>query len=113
MYAIRSYYEDFPFSHLKFDRVEKQRGHYQITEHKKTLKNPEAAKMQLLFYMYVLKTGLKLKVISGKVVSSKKAFAVDGTESNFALMESTLEAICNLVNTREAPPFAYKSYNFV
>jgi CRISPR-associated exonuclease Cas4 len=100
--------QDFPFSHLKFDRIEKQRGHYRITEHKKTLKNPEAAKMQLLFYMYVLKEGLKLKVISGKVVSSKKAFAVEGTESNFALMEQTLEAICTLVNTPAPPPFEYK-----
>ena len=100
--------QDFPFSHLKFDRIEKKRGHYQITEHKKTLKNPEAAKMQLLFYMYVLKTGLKLKAISGKVVSKKKAFSVEGTQSNFELMEATLEAICHLVNTPETPPFTYK-----
>ena len=100
--------QDFPFSHLKFDRIEKKRGHYQITEHKKTLKNPEAAKMQLLFYMYVLKSGLKLKAISGKVVSKKKAFSVEGTQSNFALMEATLEAICHLVNTPETPPFTYK-----
>ncbi len=111
--------QDFPFAHLKFDRIEKQRGHYQITEHKKSLKNPEAAKMQLLFYMYVLKTGLKLKVVSGKVVSGKKAFAVEGTESNFALMEATLSHICDLVNQPQAPRFehqkicdgcAYRSY---
>lgn len=47
--------QDFPFSHLKFDRVEKRRGHYMITEHKKSMKNPGAAKMQLLFTSVCLK----------------------------------------------------------
>jgi len=64
--------QQFPFSHLKFDKIGKQRGHYLITEYKKSMKNPDAAKMQLLFYMYQLKTSLKLKEINGKVISEKK-----------------------------------------
>ena len=52
--------QEFAFSNLKFDKLSKQHGHYLITEYKKSLKNPEAGKMQLLFYVYLLKTGLNL-----------------------------------------------------
>ena len=31
--------QDFAFSNLKFDKLSKQRGHYLITEYKKSLKN--------------------------------------------------------------------------
>jgi len=100
--------QDFPFSHLKFDKLTKERGHYMITEHKKSMKNPEAAKMQLLFYMYILKTGLKLKAINGKVVAKKKAILVEGNDANFSLLEQTLEQITALVNTPAPPPFEYQ-----
>ncbi|WP_444550922.1 hypothetical protein [Campylobacter hyointestinalis] len=30
--------QDFPFSNLKFDKLSKSKGHYQITEYKKRLK---------------------------------------------------------------------------
>jgi len=99
---------DFPFSHLKIDKLSKERGHYMITEYKKSLKNPEAAKMQLLFYMYVLKNGLKLKQVRGKVISKRKVIAVEGNEINFQQMQQILEQITELVNTATAPPFQYK-----
>lgn len=99
--------QDFPFSHLKFDRIEKRRGHYLITEHKKSMKNPEAAKMQLLFYLYVLKTGLKLKAVNGKVVSGRKTILVEGHEENMKKMERMLDAM-GIFLSQEAPPPAEK-----
>ena len=53
--------QDFAFSNLKFDKLSKQRGHYLITEYKKSLKNPEAGKMQLLFLHLSFKNRLKFK----------------------------------------------------
>jgi len=58
---------NFPFSNLKFDKIGKERGHYVVTEYKKSMSNPQGAKMQLLFYMWQLKTSLKLKVINGYI----------------------------------------------
>ena len=63
--------QDFAFCNLKFDKLSKQRGHYLITEYKKSLKNELAGKMQLLFYAYLLKTGLNLKEVKGKLISGK------------------------------------------
>lgn len=100
--------QDFPYSNLKFDKVAKERGHYVITEYKKSFKNPAAAKMQLLFYMYVLKNSLKLKIIKGKVISGKKVLVVNGNEENFLLMKQCLEDIEILVNARQSPQFEYK-----
>ena len=37
--------QDFAFSNLKFDKLSKQRGHYLITEYKKSLKNELAGKI--------------------------------------------------------------------
>jgi len=99
--------QDFPFSYLKFDRIEKRRGHYMITEHKKSMKNPEAAKMQLLFYLYVIKMGLKLKVVNGKVVSGRKAILVEGNDENMKRMETLLEEM-SLFLSQEHPPLADK-----
>ena len=113
--------QEFPISHLKFDRIEKRRGHYLITEHKKSMKNPEAAKMQLLFYLYVLKTGLKLKAVNGKVVSGKKTFFVEGNGDNMNKMETILKEM-SLFLSQDAPPpvekiafcrlCAYRNYCF-
>lgn len=100
--------QDFPFSHLKFDRVEKRRGHYMITEHKKSMKNPEAAKMQLLFYLYVLKTGLKLKAVNGKVVSGRKTILVEGNEENMRTMETLLEEMSGFLGQETPPAAEYK-----
>lgn len=95
----------FPFSNLKFDRIGKQRGHYLVTEYKKTMKNPEGAKMQLLFYMWQLKTSLKLKEINGKVISGKKVLFVEGSAENMAKMEALIAEISAFLERPEAPPF--------
>jgi CRISPR-associated exonuclease Cas4 len=98
--------QDFPFSQLKFDRIGKQRGHYLVTEYKKTLKNPEGAKMQLLFYMYQLKISLKLKQIGGKVISGKTVLFVEGNEENMEMMRALIGEICAFLETDTPPPFA-------
>jgi len=100
--------QDFPFSHLQFDRVEKRRGHYLITEHKKSMKNPEAAKMQLLFYLYILKIGLKLKAVNGKVVSGRKTILVEGNDVNMRTMEMLLEEMSGFLGQEIAPEAEYK-----
>ena len=97
--------QQFPFSNLNFDKIGKQRGHYLVTEYKKSMKNPDAAKMQLLFYMYQLKTSLKLKEINGKVISGKKVIFVAGNEENFAKVEALVEEICHFLSDDKAPPF--------
>jgi len=98
--------QDFPFSQLKFDRIGKQRGHYLVTEYKKTLKNPEGAKMQLLFYMYQLKISLGLKQINGKVISGKTVLFVEGNEENMEMMRALIGEICAFLETDTPPPFA-------
>jgi len=95
----------FPFSNLKFDKIGKQRGHYLVTEYKKSMKNPKAAKMQLLFYMYQLKTSLKLKEINGKVISGKKVIYVEGNEENFVNIELLVAEVSSFLNNTKPPPF--------
>lgn len=97
--------QQFPFSNLKFDKIGKQRGHYLVTEYKKSMKNPDAAKMQLLFYMYQLKTSLKLKEINGKVISGKKVVYVPGNEENMVKIEELMVEVCEFLNLPKAPPF--------
>jgi CRISPR-associated protein Cas4 len=97
--------QDFAFSNLKFDKLSKQRGHYLITEYKKSLKNELAGKMQLLFYIYLLKTGLNLKEVKGKLISGKKVILVEDTSENFALVEQILSEISALVNLEKPPKF--------
>ncbi len=94
----------FPFSNLKFDKIGKQRGHYLVTEYKKSLKNVEGARAQLLFYMYLLKRNLKLKKIDGKIISGKKAVFVEGSEENFERMEALLQEICTFLSISKPPP---------
>lgn len=115
---IRDRGQDFPFSHLHFDKLEKQGGHYLVTEHKKTMSNSEAAKMQLLFYMYLLKTGLKLKKIDGKVISGKTVIYVEGSDKAFDELKMMLDELVRFVPT-PPPPYektkwckgcAYNSY---
>jgi len=97
--------QQFPFSNLKFDRIGKQRGHYLVTEYKKSMRNPEGAKMQLLFYMWQLKTSLKLKEINGKVISGKKVIFVEGNEANMAMMEALIAEISEFLSSPKPPPF--------
>ena len=41
--------QDFAFSNLKFDKLSKQRGHYLITEYKKSLKTSLRARCSYFF----------------------------------------------------------------
>ena len=97
--------QDFPFSNLKFDKIGKQRGHYMVTEYKKSMSNPEGAKMQLLFYMWQLKTSLKLKEINGMVVSGRTKISVLGTDENMQLMENLLKEVSEFILQPTPPPF--------
>ena len=94
---------DFGFGHLKIDKVEKRKGHYLITEYKKSLKNPEGAKMQLLFYIYLLKKSLKLRFIEGKVISGKKVLYVNGNEENMQKMEELLHEMRHFLALPKPP----------
>ena len=98
--------QDFAFSNLKFDRLSKQRGHYLITEYKKSLKNELAGKMQLLFYIYLLKTGLNLKEVKGKLISGKTVIAIEDNAENFTKIETILNSIAALVNELKPPKFS-------
>jgi CRISPR-associated exonuclease Cas4 len=116
---LREGEQKFPFDFLKFDKITKESGHYIITEHKKTLSNVEAAKNQLLFYMFLLKTALKLKKIDGKVISKKTVIFIEGSEENFEMLDRLLNEIVLFTNTPKSPSFeptkwcnncAYRSY---
>ena len=96
---------DFPFSNLKFDKIGKERGHYVVTEYKKSMSNPEGAKMQLLFYMWQLKTSLKLKVINGKVISGRTVIFIEGNEANMKMMEELIDEISQFLEQPTPPPF--------
>ena len=97
---------DFPFSNLKFDKIGKERGHYMVTEYKKSMSNPEGAKMQLLFYMWQLKTSLNLKVINGKVVSGRTThFFIEGNETNMKMMEKLIGEVSQFLEQSTPPPF--------
>ena len=102
--------QDFAFSNLKFDKLSKQRGHYLITEYKKSLKNELAGKMQLLFYVYLLKTGLNLKEAKGKLISGKKVILVEDSSENFALVEQILSEISALTNLEKPPKFTQDKF---
>jgi len=96
---------DFPFSNLKFDKIGKQRGHYMVTEYKKSMSNKEGAKMQLLFYMWQLKTSLKLKEIHGMVVSGRTKVSVRGDDANMELMENLIAEVSEFLSQPKPPPF--------
>jgi len=96
---------DFPFSNLKFDKIGKQRGHYMVTEYKKSMSNPNGAKMQLLFYMWQLKTSLKLKEINGMVVSGRTKISVRGDDANMRLIEDLIAEVSEFLSQPKPPPF--------
>ena len=100
----------FPFSNLKFDKIGKQKGHYLVTEYKKSLSNIEGAKMQLLFYMWQLKTSLNLKEINGKVISGRHVIFVRGDNENMQKIEEIMEEITNFLQ-QETPP-AFKEIKY-
>jgi len=95
----------FAFSNLKFDKIGKQRGHYLVTEYKKSMSNPKGAKMQLLFYMWQLKTSLKLKEINGKVISGRKVLYIEGNETNMKLMDELIIEISEFLSQPTPPLF--------
>ena len=97
--------QDFPFSNLKFDKIGKQRGHYLVTEYKKSMRNPEGAKMQLLFYMWQLKTSLKLKEINGKVISGRTVIYVEGSDENMGKIGQYVDEVSAFLGTVMPPPF--------
>ena len=97
--------QDFAFSNLKFDKLSKQRGHYLVTEYPRFSVTSLAGKMQLLFYIYLLKTGLNLKEVKGKLISGKKVILVEDSSENFALIEQILGEISALANLEKPPKF--------
>ncbi len=98
--------EDLPgiFSHLRIDRIGKAKGHFQITEYKKTLKNMEGARAQLLFYIYILTKSLRLKRVDGKIISGKRVIFVEGNEENLNKMERLLEELDAFLRLPKPPP---------
>ncbi|NLK66388.1 MAG: Dna2/Cas4 domain-containing protein [Campylobacteraceae bacterium] len=100
---IKENLHDFPYSNLQFDKVAKQKGHYQITEYKKTLKNETAAKNQLLFYIYILKNALNLKKVYGRVVSGKKIINVDDSDESFEFMQNLLSEMSEFLSVQTPP----------
>jgi len=95
----------FPFSNLKFDKIGKVRGHYLVTEYKKSMRNPEGAKMQLLFYMWQLKTSLKLKEINGKVISGRTVIYIEGNDANMQMIEELMREVSRFLESSAPPPF--------
>jgi Domain of unknown function DUF83. len=72
------------------------------------MSNPQGAKMQLLFYMWQLKTSLNLKVINGKVVSGRTThFFIEGNEANMKMMEELIEEISQFLEQPTPPPFEH------
>ena len=61
--------------------------------------------MQLLFYVYLLKTGLNLKEVKGKLISGKKVILVEDSSENFALTQQILSEITTLTNLERPPKF--------
>jgi len=98
--------EDLPgiFSHLRIDRIGRRRGHFQIVEYKKSLKNPEGAKAQLLFYIYMLTKSLRLRRVDGRVISGKRVLFVEGSEENLAKMEGLLVELERFLRLPKPPP---------
>ncbi|CUU75981.1 CRISPR-associated protein Cas4 [Campylobacter hyointestinalis] len=58
--------------------------------------------------MYILKTNLKLKLISGKVICGKTVLNVDGNDENFTKMRCILKELVNLVNEPKCPIASFK-----
>ena len=96
---------NFPFSNLHFDKINKQKGHYLVTEYKKSMSNTEGAKMQLLFYMWQLKTSLKLKEINGKIISGRTVIFVEGNEANMRMIEELIGEVSRFLERPTPPPF--------
>jgi len=95
--------------YLKFDRIEKKRGHFEVTEYKKTLKNHLAASKQLLFYIFLLKRAFpKLKIIRGYVKSKNKKVVIETSEEILLNFEEELLQIIKDIQVKKSPVFEYK-----
>jgi len=75
--------------YLKFDRIEKKRGHFEVTEYKKTLKNHLAASKQLLFYIF-------------------KKVVIETSEEILLNFEEELLQIIKDIQVKKSPVFEYK-----
>ncbi len=62
--------------------------------------------MQLLFYIYLLKIGLNLKEVKGKLISGKTVIAIEDSAENFTKIEMVLGGIAALVNEPKPPKFS-------
>ena len=62
--------------------------------------------MQLLFYIYLLKTGLNLKEVKGKLISGKTVIAIEDNAENFTKIEIILNGITAIVNEPKPPKFS-------
>jgi len=92
------------FSRLQFDKITKVNGHFEITEFKKSLKNPEAAKKQLLFYIYLLKQSIpKIKTIKGWIQSGKKRILVEVNDNVLNDLEQELREIVFFITSKKPP----------
>ncbi len=88
---------------MKIDMIEKENGRTVVAEIKKSSKGKTAAKMQLLFYLYKLKTqGINAK---GELLipKEKKRIEVELTEEKEKELEKTFTEIKEILK-RESPP---------
>ena len=90
------------FDILKFDRIDKRKNGYIVTEFKKSLKNPNAGKMQLLFYIYLLKIA-NINVIAGVLQSKSKKIKVEPNEANFRELEDKIVKVTELMFEKNPP----------
>lgn len=97
--------DNFEFANLKFDKVAKEQGHIVVTEYKKSLKNSDGAFYQLLFYIYLIKTSLKLKKVTGKVIAKKSTILVEDSDENFVKIENLILEIEEFIKSPKAPKF--------
>ncbi len=90
------------FDILKFDKIDKRKNGYVVTEFKKSLKNSNAGKMQLLFYIYLLKIA-NINVITGVLQSKSKKLKVEPNETNFRELEDKILELRELIFEKTPP----------
>lgn len=91
------------FSSIKFDKIDKVGGYYQIYEYKKTLKNKNGPKWQLIFYMYLLQKSYSLKKIDGFLVSKSTKLYIAPTKDDYEVLENAIIRIKELLKNKTAP----------
>jgi CRISPR-associated exonuclease Cas4 len=91
------------FSYIKFDKIDKINGYYRILEYKKTLKNKNGPKWQLIFYMYLLQKNYSLKKIDGFLISKSTKIHVIPSEEDYQTLEKAIISIKELLKNPTAP----------